>query len=148
MNTHARPQRHSPTIVRVLVAVGFIGIVVALALYLMLGNVAGGGAAYQDAPESVMVGEKYEIVFRFGVWGSGGEVSTRLSNVKLHLDFESKHNYEISASSVQRDGERMIYRFQSQAPATQGEIKYYFKFIFDGQLKRVDGLRPIVVGGA
>jgi hypothetical protein len=106
----------------------------------------GAGGSNQVAPDSIRASEPAVIKLELLVWGEGGPIKGRYTDVTCHyrLSGEQTHAILVSVPSPQ-DDKHEVYEFTIPGyPAgTTGDIEYYFEMKLDGQPSRIDGIKKI-----
>lgn len=110
---------------------------------------AGGGGSTQVAPDAVGAGEPIVIGLELSVWGAGGEIEGRYSDILLFYRMAGEREYRTARPElVSRGATRESYQVVIPAvPAgSRGEIEYYIELKLDGQPSRLEGTKKIRVG--
>ncbi len=108
----------------------------------------GGGGSTQTAPDSIRVEEDGWLKLELSVWGEGGPIAGRYTNVAAYYRLVGEDSYTSSPGKlVSQNKDREVYEFAiSPYPkGTQGEIEYYFELKLDGHPSQVKGLKRIKV---
>jgi len=109
-------------------------------------GVAGGGGTTQTAPDTTKSGEPTQIKLELTVWGSGGPIKSRYTDVLGYYRLAGEQNYKSTVPKLESQTEdREVYNFTipAYAKGTTGEIEYYFEFKFDSQPRRINGTKKI-----
>ncbi|HEU4452658.1 MAG TPA: hypothetical protein VFR81_06335 [Longimicrobium sp.] len=125
------------------------GIVAAL-LFLLLawGCGPGGGGTIQVAPETVRAGEAAMVQLELSVWGAGGDVRGRYTELAAFYRLVGEPAFrEVTPTLVSGDERSERYRIviPPYPRGTRGEIEYYIDVKLDGHASRIEGIRRIAV---
>lgn len=142
------------------IVIGVIVIVI-LAGYLGLrylgNNLAGGGGISETAPDNVKAGEPAFVTLELSVWGGGGPVSGRYTNVVFYYRKVGETNYKsLTSNPIPKvftgDQEKFNGKYESYTftippypKGTTGEIEYYYDMKLDGQLNHTVGFKKIKI---
>jgi len=108
----------------------------------------GGGGSDQVVPDIIKAGEPAVIKLDLSVWGSGGAIKGRYTDISLHYRLVGEDSYKTLLPKLISQGEkREVYEFTLPAypKGTDGEIEYYFELKLDGHPSRVDGMKKIKI---
>lgn len=108
----------------------------------------GGGGSVQAAPDAVKAGEPAVVRLTLSVWGAGGAIKGRYTDISLHYRLAGDEGSEtLRPKFVSREEKREVYEFTIPAypKGTVGEIEYYFELKLDGHHSRVNGMKKIKV---
>jgi len=130
---------------------------ITLILSFLIMGCAGGGGSTQNAPDSVKPGEPALVKLDLSVWGSGGLIKDRYTDVAFYYRLVGEPNYKILKSNpipviFTGDQEKFNGMYESYtftippySKGTTGDIEYYFEMKLDGHLNRIDGIKKIKV---
>jgi hypothetical protein len=109
---------------------------------------AGGGGITQVAPDTVKAGDPATITLEVAVWGSGGNIKGRYTDVVTYYRRAGEPEYRTATPTVvSQDAKHQNY--QVVVPAypigTSGEVEYYIELKLDGQPSRIAGLKKIKI---
>ena len=110
---------------------------------------AGGGGSTQIAPDSVKAGEAVVIRLQLSVWGAGGPIKGRYTDIQLSYRLVGENGYTtVLPKPVSADQRHEIYEFMipPYPQGTRGEIEFHFELKLDGQTSRIEGLKKIKCG--
>lgn len=108
----------------------------------------GGGGSEQAAPDEVKAGEPAVIQLTLSVWGAGGAIRGRYTDISLHYRLAGEGDFEpLRPKLISQEEKREVYEFTIPAyPAgTVGEIEYYLELKLDGHHSRINGMKRIKV---
>ena len=114
--------------------------------FLMLGCVAGGGGSNQTAPDMIKAGEPAIIRLELSVWGSGGTIENRYTDIKGYYKLSSEESYKIISPkliSQNKKSEEYEFKIPAYPQGTSGKIEYYFEMKLDGHFNSVNGIKSI-----
>jgi hypothetical protein len=123
-------------------------LVIAVSVYLLSVscNIAGGGGSTQIAPEKMGTNERAVIKLELAVWGAGGPIKGRYTDVVCYYHLVGENGYQaLRADPIAKDERHEVYEFTIPPVGTTGEIEYYFEMKLDGHLSRVNGINRIRV---
>jgi hypothetical protein len=109
-------------------------------------GVAGGGGSIQTAPDTTKSGEPTIIKLELTVWGSGGPIKGRYTDMLGYYRLAGEQRYKSIAPNLESQSEdREVYNFAipAYAKGTIGEIEYHFELKFDSQPQRISGKKKI-----
>lgn len=125
--------------------------VIALALCLLGAECQpspGGGGSAQVVPDAIKAGEPAVIILELSVWGAGGAIKGRYTDISLHYRLVGEDGYQaLPPKLISQGEERAVYEFKLPAypQGTTGEIEYYFGLKLDDHPSRIDGMKKIKV---
>lgn len=109
----------------------------------------GGGGSTQNIPESVKAGDSARVKLGLSVWGAGGSIKGRYTDVVAfyRLVGESGYKGPLSPTVLPQDETHEVYEFSFPAypQGTQGEIEFFFELKLDGQPSRIAAGRKIKI---
>jgi hypothetical protein len=106
----------------------------------------GGGGSTQIAPDVVNAGEPTVIKLELTVWGAGGSIKGRYTDVYLHYRLVGETTYKkVQPKLVSQYETQEIYdlTIPSYPKGTSGEIEFYFELKLDGHVNQIEGLKKI-----
>lgn len=109
-------------------------------------GVAGGGGSIQTAPDTTKSGEPTVIKLELTVWGSGGPIKGRYTDMLGYYRLSGEQRYKSIAPNLESQSvDREVYNLAipAYAKGTIGEIEYYFELKFDSQPQRISGKKKI-----
>ena len=110
----------------------------------------GGGGFNQTSPETVRAGEPAILTLEAYVWGAGGPIAGRCTQVAAFYRLTGSTEYQkVLPTLVSQNDKRELYRFTIPPfPAgTEGQIEFYFEVKLDGYLNHINGLKKITITG-
>jgi hypothetical protein len=106
----------------------------------------GGGGSDQVLPSVIEPGRPAEIRLELSVWGEGGSIKGRYSNIELHYrivgDVDYKQLYPQLLSSTS-DREVYIFTLPPFPAGTTGYVEFYFELKLNGVQNHIPGVRKI-----
>lgn len=142
---------------KVLIILGVV-IILGAGFYLIMRTfVPGGGGSDQTAPDSIKTGEPAPVKINFSVWGSGGPIKGRYTEVILYYRLVGEATYKalrsdpvpviFTGDQQKFDGkyESYIFTIPPYPKGTNGEIEFYYEMKLDGYFNHVDGLKKIKI---
>ncbi len=143
------------------IVLGIFGIVVvavaAWGFFYLSNNLAGGGGSSLTVPDSVRVGDAATATLELSVWGGGGPVAGRYTDVRLYYRLVGQPDYGVLQSSpVPKDyggkftGKYEVYTFTipPYPTGTTGEIEYYYEAKLDGEQNHGTGAKKTKIVAA
>lgn len=133
-----------------------VGLLLALVLaaagvfWWLASQLPGAGALRQQAPDTVAAGQPFDITVRAAVWGGGGPVGGRYTDMQLQLlqDGRALGPALVPVASM-READQLVFRFRLQAPPLDGPasatLHWQLRFRLDGQAQQVAGPQTIQV---
>jgi hypothetical protein len=112
----------------------------------LLAFTPGGGGSTQVAPDAIKVETPATIQLELSVWGKGGPIKGRYTEISLHYRLVGENTYTtVKPKLVFQGREREIYEFTipPYPRGASGEIEYYFDLKLDGHYSRVVGMKRI-----
>jgi len=102
------------------------------------------------APASAAVGEAVKIRLDVWVWGAGGPVKGRYTELVLFYRLVGDEAFAaVMPQKISEDATREVFDFTIPSiPASKagaGEIEYYIELKLDGQKSRIAGVHRITV---
>jgi len=108
----------------------------------------GGGGSAQTAPDSVKAGEPAVIRLELSVWGAGGDIKGRYTDLAASYRLVGESDLKrLSPRFISRDAKHEVYEFTipGYPKPTTGKIEYYIELKLDGYPSRIEGIKKIKV---
>lgn len=106
----------------------------------------GGGGCTQIAPDFIRAAEGGTVRLELAVWGSGGEIAGRYTDIGLSYRLVGEQEYKsASIRVVSSDAKHQAIEAQIPPVGREGEIEYFVELKLDGHYSRVDGIKKIRV---
>jgi hypothetical protein len=108
----------------------------------------GGGGSEQVAPDVVKAGGPAVVQLTLSVWGAGGAIRGRYTDISLHYRLVGEGDSKILRPKlISQEEKREVYEFTIPAypEETIGEIEYYLELNLDGHHSRINGMKRIKV---
>lgn len=111
------------------------------------GNLAGGGGSVQTAPDTVKPGEPAKVSLKLSVWGGGGSIKDRYSDIFLVYQITGEDLLgQLTPKLVSQDDKSQLYEFSIPTRKNAGgEITYSIELKLDGQPSRFEGIKKIKI---
>jgi len=126
--------------------------------YWLGANAIGGGGSDQYPPETVKAGEPAVIKLVLSVWGGGGAIQGRFTDISLHYRLVGESDYKIISPEqialpdnykdvVSKNNQWIGYEFTipPYSKGTTGQIEYYIDMTLDGYQSRHEGVKKILL---
>jgi hypothetical protein len=144
----------SPIVIILILAI----VVLAVGVFWYLGhNLAGGGGSDQIAPASVSAGQPAIVKIDLDVWGGGGPVAGRYTDLNFYYRLVGQPTYNVLQSSAvpivytgaqakfNGDYEEYTFTIPPYPTNTSGSIEFYYDVKLDGVQNHALGLKTIQV---
>ena len=141
---------------KILIGLGVLIILLLGGLYFFGRNLVGGGGSEQYAPDVIETGKSAVVKLYVSVWGGGGPIKDRYTDISLHYKLIGENVYKAvrSQAAVLPDNYRKVASKTNQWEAYEfsippypndvtGEIEYYIDLTFDGYSSRHNGIKKI-----
>ena len=106
----------------------------------------GGGGSTQVAPDSIESGGPAAIRLELSVWGAGGSIKGRYTDISMHYQLVGQEGYTIlQPKLISHEEKREVYEFtiRPYPKGTSGTLEYYFELKLDGHYSRIGGIKTI-----
>jgi hypothetical protein len=126
--------------------IGVLGII-GLVLYSF---VPGGGGSREVAPSLVHPCEPTVVRLELSVWGGGGPIAGRYSDVRMYYQMPGEDgDHALAPKLVSRSDTTEVYEFivPPLRAGTQATIDHYFEVTLDGERTRIPAKTNILVSG-
>jgi hypothetical protein len=108
----------------------------------------GGGGSTQTVSDTVKAGHSIFLGLELSVWGSGGSIKGRYTDIVASYRRLGESDYKTVAPKLVSEAEKtVVYQFVIPTLPTEagGEIEYYIDTKFDGHLNHIPGIKKIRV---
>lgn len=117
-------------------------------------SLAGGGGSEQYPPDEAKTGEPAVIKFYVEVWGGGGPINGRYTDLALHYRLTGENDYKAVlpqpatlpanyTTNPNLQWEAYQFTIPPYPQGTTGQIEYYIDLKLDGHASHVDGIKKI-----
>lgn len=134
---------------KLLLVIVVVGVIIAGILFLFkTAFTPGGGGSTQTAPDTVKIGELATVNLDLNVWGSGGSIKGRYTNIFLYYQITGQDFVkQIEPKLISQNNSHESYEFSipTYPQYKNGEIIYSIELKLDGQPSRIEGIKKIQI---
>lgn len=108
----------------------------------------GGGGSDQLVPDSIESGKPSSLKLELSVWGSGGSIKGRYTDLLLHYRCVGQEEYQTAPpqlASSTTNTEVYVFTIPAFPAGTKGSLEFYFDVKLNGVPNHIPGMKKVPI---